>query len=62
MGEQNGPLLASVPLILQAVNSFSGIPGAEALAEARYADAVYVDVPVDVPECVTFVPLTPCAV
>jgi len=61
IGEQNGPLFASVPFIWQAVSSFPGIPGADAFAVARYSEAVYVDVPVDVPECVTDVPLTPGA-
>ncbi len=35
IGEQNGPLSGSLPLILHAVNSFDGIPGTVALAVAR---------------------------
>lgn len=42
MGEQNGPLCASVPLIWHAVNSFLGTPNAVALARAAEAALVVV--------------------
>ena len=44
IGEQNGPLSGSVPLISQAVNSLGGIPGLFALAAAAAAGSVYEDV------------------